>query len=104
MELQGISNAQHMVLRELCSQHEVERLELFGSAARGDFDPKSSDLDFLVLFRKEGKLNAADRFLGLLAAMEDLFGRKIDLVDVSAARNPYFMAEALKHRVKLYAA
>jgi uncharacterized protein len=57
-----------------------------------------------VLFRRGGRLGAADRYLGLLNALEDLFGRKIDLVDVSAARNPYFIAEALKHRVKLYAA
>ena len=91
-------------LRQLCDRFEVERLDLFGSAARGDFDPKSSDLDFLVLFRRNGTVNAADRYLGLLAGLEDLFQRKIDLVDVAAARNPYFMAEALKHRVELYAA
>lgn len=91
-------------LRQLCDRFEVERLDLFGSAARGDFDPKSSDLDFLVLFRRNGTVNAADRYLGLLAGLEDLFQRKIDLVDVAAARNPYFMAEALKHRVMLYAA
>lgn len=88
----------------LCERFEVQQLELFGSAARGDFDPARSDLDFLVLFRRGGKLGAADRYLGLLNALEDLFDRKIDLVDVSAARNPYFIADALKNRVKLYAA
>ena len=91
-------------LAELCARFEVQQLELFGSAARGDFDPRTSDLDFLVLFRRQGKVSAADRYLGLLNALEDLFGRKVDLVDVSAARNPYFIAEALKHRVRLYAA
>jgi len=91
-------------LRELCNQFEVRRLDLFGSAARNDFDQTTSDFDFLVLFRRDGKLNIADQYLGLLMALEDLFGRKIDLVDVDAARNPYFMAEALKHRVMLYAA
>lgn len=97
-------NQYHEALASLCRRFEVEQLELFGSAARGDFDPKHSDFDFLVLFRRNGNLGADDRYLGLLNALEDLFGRKIDLVDVSAARNPYFMAEALKHRVKLYAA
>ena len=57
-----------------------------------------------MLFRCDSKLDAADRYLGLLEALEDLFSRKIDLVDVAAARNPYFMAEALKYRVMLYAA
>jgi hypothetical protein len=30
----------------LCRKHGVKRLELFGSAARGDFDPGRSDVDF----------------------------------------------------------
>ena len=35
-------------LMDLCRLHGVTRLEVFGSAARGaDFDPKSSDADFL---------------------------------------------------------
>jgi hypothetical protein len=32
-------------LRELCERYGVERLELFGSAARGEYDPAHSDLD-----------------------------------------------------------
>jgi len=36
------------LLRELCERYGVERLELFGSAARGEFDPAHSDLDFIV--------------------------------------------------------
>jgi hypothetical protein len=36
------------LLRELCERYGVERLELFGSAARGAFDPAHSDLDCIV--------------------------------------------------------
>jgi predicted nucleotidyltransferase len=89
-------------LLNLCARHEVRRLELFGSAAVGKGVP--NDLDFLVVFDREGAMSPADRFLGLQAALEDLFGMKVDLVDVMAHRNPYFMADALKHRVTLYAA
>ena len=32
----------------LCKKHRVRRLEVFGSAARSDFDPESSDFDLLV--------------------------------------------------------
>lgn len=91
-------------LAKLCLKYEVQLLELFGSAARGDFDPGSSDYDFLVAFLPTGNVNAADRYLGLLVDLENLLGRKIDLVDVRAHRNPFFMAEALRNRVKLYAA
>ncbi len=38
-------------LAELCRRYGVARLEVFGSAGRGtDFDPDSSDVDFLVEF------------------------------------------------------
>ena len=92
------------VLADACHRYEVARLDLFGSAASGTFEPTTSDLDFLVVFQRAGKLDAADRYFGLLSELEQLFGRKIDLVDVRAHRNPYFMAEALKHREMLYAA
>lgn len=32
----------------LCEQYGVNHLELFGSATGADFNPQSSDLDFLV--------------------------------------------------------
>ena len=35
-------------LRELCCRFGVRRPEVFGSAARGDFNPMQSDIDFLV--------------------------------------------------------
>jgi predicted nucleotidyltransferase len=98
-----IANHQ-LELTNLCHKFEVRQMELFGSAARGEFDPVESDLDFLVVFKRAGAVNAADRYMGLIAGLEDLFGRKIDLVDITAARNPYFIAQALKHRVLLYAA
>jgi hypothetical protein len=37
-------------LVELCRKYDVARLDVFGSAVRGDFDPAHSDLDFLVDF------------------------------------------------------
>jgi predicted nucleotidyltransferase len=41
--------ADHLAaLRQLCRQHHVARLELFGSATTAVFDDQHSDLDFLV--------------------------------------------------------
>ena len=40
-------------LRALCRRFHVRRLDLFGSAARGDFDPERSDIDLLVEFDRE---------------------------------------------------
>ena len=75
-----------------------------GSAVREDFDPTRSDLDFVVEFNNFTIENAADRYLGLLVDLEDLFGRKIDLVSYRAIRNPYFKQVVDNTRVTLYAA
>jgi uncharacterized protein len=88
----------------LCQQFGVRRLELFGSAARGEFDSATSDLDFLVEFLSDDWHGAADRWFGLHEALESLFGRRIDLVSIRAARNPYFIEVASRHKVPLYAA
>lgn len=61
-------------LARLCVQHAVRRLEIFGSAATGRFDPASSDLDFLVELEPGTPGEVADRYLGLLEDLERLFG------------------------------
>jgi len=37
-------------IRELCVKYRVKRLAVFGSAAKGTFDPAKSDVDFVVEF------------------------------------------------------
>lgn len=43
------------------------------------------------------------RYFGLQEALEQLFGRKIDLVSASALSNPYFIAAVNKSRQTVYA-
>jgi uncharacterized protein len=89
---------------ELCRQYHVERLELFGSALRDDFDAKRSDLDFLVEFEPLPEGTYAKTYFGLLAALERLFDRPVDLVVASAIRNPYFRESVDRNKTLLYAA
>lgn len=91
-------------VRELCRRYRVRTLELFGSAAKGTFDPARSDLDFLVEFDDLSPRDAADRYFGLLHSLEDLFGTKVDLVDAMAVHNPYFLRAIKPSRTVLYAA
>ena len=87
-----------------CRRRAVRRLELFGSAARDDFDETTSDLDFLVEFDAATELSALDRYFGLKEDLEALFGRPVDLVMPRAVRNPYVRAEIERDRQLLYAA
>ena len=87
----------------ICRKHGVRKLELFGSAAGGDFDPLRSDVDLFYEF-DSNPLNLSDRFFGLMEDLELLFGRKVDLVSSQDVRNPYFLQVANRHRITLYAA
>jgi len=91
-------------LIRLCERFGVRRLELFGSAAGDRFDSSSSDVDFLVDFDPAPPSILADRYFGLLEALESLFGRSIDLVMTAAIKNPYFLQGIEPSRTLLYAA
>lgn len=91
-------------IEELCRQYRVHRLELFGSAAAGRDRPGESDLDFLVDFEPFPDGGYADAYFGLHEALEDLFGRPVDLVVDSAIKNPYFRQSVDQTRVLVLAA
>ncbi len=102
--LDNILSGKQERLVALCLQYHVRRLDLFGSAAGGGFNPAASDLDFLVEFDTAEGLNRADQYFGFLEALETLFGCAVDLVQRSAIRNPYFAQQIQATRVLLYAA
>ena len=89
-------------LEDLCRKHHVKRLELFGSAADGSFDPARSDLDFLVDFLQVGMTLGA--YFGLKEDLQHLFGCKVDLVMPRAIRNRYLLEAVNKQRQPVYAA
>jgi uncharacterized protein len=91
-------------LRKLCQTFGVRRLELFGSAARGDFDPAQSDYDFFVDFDDQPSAGAFKRYMGLKFGLEDMLGRPVDLVETAAVTNPYFLRHAAANRVEVYRA
>jgi hypothetical protein len=95
---------QRSELEALCRRHRVRYLALFGSAARGEFDPGTSDFDFLVEFQPLSPVERADAYFGLLSALEDMFQRRIDLVEEGASRNPYFNQAVEQSKTLLYAA
>ena len=69
-------------LAELCRRYGVARLEVFGSAARGaDFDPQTSDADFLVEIDPDSGLAPFDQFFDLAEALRHTLGRPVDLVE-----------------------
>jgi|SRR3954454_19212724 len=88
----------------LCQQYGVRRLAVFGSILRDDFEPGSSDADFLVEFEP---IPAADRmrnYLGLRDALGAQLSGPIDLVEDGSIRNPYILQKVKDQQQLLYAA
>lgn len=88
----------------LCRRFSVSRLELFGSAAAGTFDPRCSDLDFLVEFDHKVEPRLAEAYLDFIDALQSLLGRDVDVVMNRAIRNPHFRQVVDRSRTLLYAA
>ncbi|RZU00998.1 nucleotidyltransferase family protein [Rivibacter subsaxonicus] len=88
---------------ELCRRHGVRRLDVFGSAAREDFDPSTSDLDFVVTLDDREPVSYSNSYFELKEALERLFGREVDLVTERSLENPYFRARVDQERRNLYA-
>ncbi|HNY38736.1 MAG TPA: nucleotidyltransferase domain-containing protein [Bryobacteraceae bacterium] len=92
------------VLVELCRKFGVDRLDVFGSAARGDFEPGRSDVDLVVRFAQAGERGYADRYLQFAEAVEAALGCRIDLLTERSLRNPILIEQIAKDRLNLYAA
>ena len=97
------SIAKHLPdISSLCQRYRVRRLELFGSAARSqDFVPGSSDADFLIEFAPDTPVDL-HRFFGLKTDLEQVLGIGVDLVEASAVRNPYVLADINRSRRTIY--
>ena len=92
-------------IAELCRRYRVQRLEVFGSAARGtDFASESSDADFLVEFSPSSDNHTLKAFFGLQADLSQILGRAVDLAESSYLRNPYIQASVNRSREVVYAA
>jgi predicted nucleotidyltransferase len=82
-------------LVELCRQHGIRQMGVFGSVARGDAD-EQSDIDLLVSFSKRISLL---QMVALERRLSDALGRKVDLITKDAI-SPYLW-ERIKSDVQV---
>ena len=84
-------------LEALCRQHDVRRLRIFGSAARGEERP-GSDVDLLVEFTMPKDLFD---LIDLEERLSDLFRRPVDLL-TEGEISPYLRDSILSSVSVLY--
>jgi predicted nucleotidyltransferase len=86
----------------LCEQYGVRRLAVFGSAAKGTFDPETSDIDFVVDYLDWGP-GIFHRFFGFIVALEELLGRRVDMT-TEPIKDAYFREEVERTMDVIYEA
>lgn len=76
MNLDSLLKSLREEILRIAAKHGAHNVRVFGSVARGEADEKS-DIDLLVEFEPERSL--LDH-AGLVAELEELLGRKVDVV------------------------
>ena len=90
-------------LKKICETYDVRTMYIFGSACTDKFN-NSSDIDILVSFKDISIEKYTDNYFELHYRLEELFGRKIDLLTENSLSNPYFIESIEETKQLLYAA
>jgi len=87
---------------EFCRKWKVAEFSLFGSVLRDDFR-SDSDVDVLVSLAPDAHRSLYE-WVDMIEELKRIFGRKVDLVEKEALRNPFRRHHILHNREVIYAA
>lgn len=88
---------------QLCQKYGISRLESFGSAVTGEFDPEKSDFDFLIEYPQGYDYGPwGSRPDDFKEELSQLLGRKVDLAIFRNIENPFVVRSIERSRRLLY--
>ena len=90
-------------LKRLCNIYSVKSMYAFGSVCTDKFND-NSDIDILISFDDLSIEKYSDNYFELHYKLQDLFGRKIDLLTDKSLSNPYFIQGLEQTKQLIYAA
>ena len=90
-------------INELCRQHKVKSLFVFGSLLTDRFRPES-DIDFIVDIDSDDPIDYAENYFDLKFKLEDLLKKPIDLLEQKGLRNKHFIQTINSHKKIVYEA
>jgi predicted nucleotidyltransferase len=92
-------------IANICKQHHVKYLGLHGSGQNQESaGPEDRDIGFLVEFLESDPKQYAKYYFGLQEELENLFGRHVDLCDVTGITHPDILQPLAKYTTDIYMA
>ena len=88
-------------LNKACQKYNVSELYIFGSVLTNGFSRKS-DIDFLVTFGTVEPSDYFDNFVDFKDTLENIYKRKIDLVESQAIKNPILKRSIDRNKKLVY--
>lgn len=85
----------------LCKKYKVAKLWVFGSILTPRFNDES-DVDFSVIFHYDQISDLFLTFFDFIDELQQLLGRKVDLIDETAVKNSYFRKELDRTKQLIY--
>jgi predicted nucleotidyltransferase len=88
-------------INNICKTLPIKRLGIYGSALTDKFT-SDSDVDVLVLFDTDKKIDYFDNYFKLKEQLEIIFKREVDLIIDKPFKNPIFNKSVEKSRLTIY--
>lgn len=91
---------------EACKEFQLQSLYVAGSAARGKDFTKNSDIDFLyqMISGNDGLPISEYDYFDVLFKLQEITGRKVDLISEKRIRNIYLLKSLQEDKIKIYEA
>jgi len=96
-----ISEKNIALIKQLCKDYRVKSFSVFGSVLTENFT-SHSDIDFVVDFEENDPIKYTDLYFQLKEKLEQLFNRRIDLIEERGIKNSFFRKELDNSKVVLY--
>lgn len=89
-------------IKQICKDHSVKRLYVFGSVCSSHFN-NNSDIDLLLSFNENlSPEERGEKYWKLLYILEDLLQRKVDIITEGSLKNPFFIEELNEKKITIY--
>ncbi len=88
-------------IKALCESHRVKSLYAFGSVLTNSFNC-NSDIDLIVNFKELDIKDYANNYYDLKLSLQKILNRSVDLLELQALKNPYFIQALDKTKVLVY--